>query len=157
LQWLQDAWTRFKFELAKIRWGQSNLRLYLLIGIVPGLAVLFYQIVFRRGRRRKKVGGKPVDVFDWPGLDSEFYQLERQFAARGVPREPGEALSIWLERVVESEGLADLRAPMQEILRLHYRYRFDPLGLSRADREILRRETEVCLDILARMEDPLVK
>jgi protein-glutamine gamma-glutamyltransferase len=157
-QWLQDAWTRLKFELAKIRWGQSNLRLYLLIGIVPGLAVLFYQIVFRRGRRRKKAGdGKLAEVFDWPGLDSEFYQLEKKLAERGVPREPGEALFDWLERVVVSPGLAELSAPLQEILRLHYRYRFDPLGLGEADREVLRHETRACLDTLARTEHRVVK
>jgi hypothetical protein len=157
-QWLQDAWTRLKFELAKIRWGQSNLRLYLLIGIVPGLAVLFYQIVFRRGRRRKKAGGgKLAEIFDWPGLDSEFYRLEKQLAERGVPRGPGEAMSDWLERVVDSAGLTELRAPLQEILRLHYRYRFDPLGLSEGDREVLRRETRACLDTLARMERPALK
>jgi uncharacterized protein YbdZ (MbtH family) len=155
LQWLQDAWTRFKFELAKIRWGQSNLRLYLLIGIVPGLAVLLYQIVFRRGRRRKKAGGKPAEIFDWPGLDSEFYRLEKQLAERGVPRGPGEAMSDWLERVVDSAGLTELRAPLQEILRLHYRYRFDPLGLSETDREVLKQEVRKCLETIShRKEDP---
>ena len=157
-QWLQDAWTRLTFELAKIRWGQSNLRYYLLIGIVPGLAVLFYQIVFRRGRRRKKAGdGEQAEVFNWPGLDSDFYQLEKQLAERGVPREPGEPLSDWLERVVDSARLADLRAPLEEILRLHYRYRFDPLGLSEADREVLRAETRACLEALVRTGHPIAK
>jgi hypothetical protein len=154
-QWLQDAWTRLGFEISKIRWGQSNLRNYLLIGIVPGLAVLFYQIVFRRGRRRKKAGGgKTAEIFDWPGLDSEFYQLETKLAERGVPRGPGEALSDWLERVVVSAGLAELRSPLQEILRLHYRYRFDPLGLGDAEREVLKREVRVCLEYLNRSPSP---
>jgi len=153
LQWLLDAWARFKFELAKIRWGQSNLRLYLLIAIVPGLAVLFYQIVFRRGRRRKKAGGKAVEIFDWPGLDSEFYKLEGQLAERGVPRERGEAMSKWLERIVKSAGLTEMQAPLQEILRLHYCYRFDPLGLSETDREVLRQEVRACLDKLSRLKE----
>ena len=151
-QWLQDLWTRLAFEFAKIRWGQSNLRLYLLIGIVPGLAVLFYQIVFRRGRRRKKAGGKPAEIFNWPGLDSEFYQLERKLAERGVPREAGEVLSDWLERAVVSAGLAELRAPLLEILKLHYRLRFDPAGLNAADRLVLQREVKACLEQLSRPE-----
>lgn len=151
-QWLQDAWTRLGFEFAKIRWGQSNLRLYLLIGIVPGLAVLFYQIFFRRGRRRRKADGRQAEIFDWPGLDSEFYQLEKKLAEHGVPRGPGEALSDWLERVVAAPGMTELRAPLQEILRLHYRYRFDPLGLSGADRESLRREVRACLENLTRVQ-----
>ena len=145
-QWLQDAWTRLRFEFAKFRWGQSNIRKYLLIGIVPGLAVLFYQIVFRRGRRRQKAStAAELEIFNWPGLDSEFYQLEKQLAARGVPRRPSEPLNEWLERVAQTSGLAELRGPLAEILRLHYRYRFDPLGLSAADREVLRTETRACL------------
>lgn len=152
-QWLSDAWTRLGYEFAKFRWGQSNVRKYLLIGIVPGLAVLLWQIIFRRGRRRKKADtGKPMESFDWPGLDSEFYQLEKQLAERGIPRGTSEPLNEWLTRVATAQGLTELCAPLQEILRLHYRYRFDPLGLNETDRELLRREVGVCLESLARVE-----
>jgi hypothetical protein len=156
-QWLQDAWTRMAFEFAKVRWGQSHLRFYLLLGIAPALAVLFYQIMFRRGRRRRKGDGRPAETFHWPGRDSDFYQLEQRLVARGVPREPGEPLSAWLERAVTAAELAEWRGPLQEILRLHYRYRFDPAGLREPDRAVLRRETRVCLDALARREPPLAK
>jgi len=59
-------------------------------------------------------------------------------------------LSDWLERVVVSAGLVELRAPLREILRLHYRFRFDPAGLAAVDREELRREAKVCLEQLSR-------
>lgn len=146
-QWLQDAWNWLGFQFAKLRYGQTNLRLYLLILIVPGLAVLLYQILFRRGRRRKK-GQKATEIFDWPGLDSEFYQLERQLSERGLVRGASEPLNEWLARVATTPRLAELAAPMQEILRLHYRYRFDPLGLSETDRDILRRQVRACLESL---------
>jgi hypothetical protein len=152
-QWLSDAWSRLGFEIAKIRWGQSRLRQYLLIIMVPGLALLFYQILFRRGRRRRRGDKDQIDLAaTWPGLDSEFYLLEKKLAELGVPREPGEPVSDWLERVAESSGLADLRTPLHELLRLHYRYRFDPLGLNQADREALRREARVCLEKLSPAE-----
>jgi hypothetical protein len=148
-QWLSDAWSRLGFEIAKIRWGQSRLRQYLLIIIVPGLAVLLYQIIFRRGRRRR-LGDKhqPGWSADWPGLDSEFYLLEKKLADCGVPREPSEPVSDWLERVAETPGLTQLREPLQGLLWLHYRYRFDPLGLSEADRETLKREARKFLEKL---------
>jgi len=152
LQRLQDVWTRIGFELAKIRWGQSNLRLYLLIAIVPGLAVLFYQIVFRRGRRRKKASAEDLEIFNWPGLDSEFYQLEEKLAERGLPRNASEPLKEWLERVGNAPGLSEFRAPLGEILRLHYRYRFDPLGLTEADRTVLQQSVRTCLEALLRQE-----
>lgn len=150
LQWLSDAWSRLGFEIAKIRWGQSRLRQYLLIVIVPGLAVLLYQIIFRRGRRRRHGDQDQTGLAtNWPGLDSEFYLLEEKLAGRGVPREPGEPVSDWLERVAESPSLTGLREPLRELLRLHYRYRFDPLGLSEADREVLKREASACLEKLS--------
>jgi hypothetical protein len=43
-----------------------------------------------------------------------------------------------------------LEVLLQRLLRLHYRYRFDPLGLNPSDRETLRRETKTCLASLAR-------
>jgi len=156
LQWLSDAWSRIGFEIAKIRWGQSRLRQYLLIVIVPGLALLLYQIIFRRGRRRR-VGDKDQQELAtiWPGLDSEFYLLEKRLAERGVPREPSEPISDWLERVAETAGLTELRTPLYGLLRLHYRYRFDPLGLSDADRETLRQEARRCLEALSATDGTL--
>jgi len=39
---------------------------------------------------------------------------------------------------------------LQELLRLHYRHRFDPQGLSATEREQLRREAKACLTALLR-------
>lgn len=150
-RWLSDVWSRLTFEFSKFRWGQSKLRQYLLWIVVPGLVLLLYQIIFRRGRRRQ--AGKKADpafITQWPGLDSEFYQLETQIAGRGVPRRPSEPLNEWLQRVVQNPVLVGLQEPLRALLRLHYRYRFDPPGLSDADREMLKRETRLCLDNLNR-------
>jgi hypothetical protein len=95
--------------------------------------------------------------FHWPGLDSEFYQLEKQLAEHGVPRGASEPLNEWLARVATTPGLAELYAPLQEILRLHYRYRFDPLGLGAEDREVLQREVQSCLEVLQQMNQPVAK
>jgi hypothetical protein len=65
-----------------------------------------------------------------------------------VPRQPSEPLSDWLARALEGEALKDLRVPLQELLRLHYRHRFDPQGLNAQDRETLKREAKACLDRL---------
>jgi len=149
-QWLSDAWSRIGFEIARVRWGQSRLRQYLLIVMVPGLVLLLYQIIFRRGRRRR-MADKPQAglATHWPGLDSDFYLLEKKIAECGVPRGPSEPISDWLERVAETADLRELRGLLYDLLRLHYRYRFDPLGLSGADRETLRQETRRCLEKLS--------
>jgi hypothetical protein len=146
MQSLSDCWSRIVFEVAKFRWGQTHLRQYLLWGVTPILALLLYQIIFRSRRRRHQP--KPGDAgakADWPGLDSEFYRVERKLIERGAMRQPGEPLSTWLLRASADPAFADMRSRLQELLQLHYRYRFDPDGLSQTDREALRSEAAGCL------------
>jgi hypothetical protein len=155
MQWFSDFWSWVGFEIAKLRWGQSNLREYILWGLIPVLFLLLYQIIFKRGRRRLHLQPKTVQSYSaifWPGLDSEFYLLEGKLAERGMVREPGETLSIWLLRATADPTLSAMRDSLQELLRIHYRYRFDSKGLSTIDRETLRRETKVCLVKLAEMK-----
>ena len=152
LEWLSDVSSWIGFQFAKFRWGQTNLRQYLLWALVPVLLLLLYQIIFRRGRKRRatpKAGTAAATIF-WPGLDSEFYLLERKLAARGVPRPPGQPLSDWLKRALADSALADLRAPLQELLRLHYCHRFDPKGLRDDERAALTRDAKSCLETLSR-------
>ena len=146
LQSLSDAWSWLVFELSRFRWGQGRLRVYALWVLAPVLLVLLYQIVFRSRRRRRAREQKPsAAAFDRPGLDSEFYRLEQKLVRRGIHREPGEPLSNWLLRLQRDPELASLQATLQQLLLLHYRYRFDPRGLSAAERGALRREVTLCL------------
>ena len=150
LRWLKDAWSRLVFEFSKLRNGQSNIRSYLLWIIVPGMVLLLYQVVFRRGRTRRKDKKSDADFLaSWPGLDSDFYQLEKKISARGVTRGSAEPLNLWLQRVDKSAGMETLREPLRELLKLHYRHRFDPQGLNATDREKLKAETRRCLELLA--------
>lgn len=141
-QALSDLWSRVMFEFSKFRWGQTHLRQYIFWGLIPILMILLYQIVFRRRRRAR---GEELHEVDWPGLDSEFYQIERALGARGIRRQPSEPLSTWLLGLLNDPVLARARDSLQELLRLHYRYRFDPRGLRPAERELLRREVQGCL------------
>ncbi len=149
-QWLSDGWSWLRFQIAKFRWGQTNLRQYVLWGMVPVLAALLFQIIFRR-RTRKAVAQKKdsAEKFFWPGLDSEFYRLEKMLAARGVPRQTGEPLADWLERTLAEPALAGLRAPLLELLHLHYRYRFDPHGLADHEKKLLVQKVDSALEILS--------
>ena len=150
-RWLSDGWSRLRFEFSKFKWGQSKLRQYLLWIVIPGLALLLYQIIFRRGRRRQAARkNDQAFITHWPGLDSDFYQLEKQIAERGLPRKPSEPLNEWLGRVAENPALAGLQEPLRALVGLHYRYRFDPHGLSDTDRDLLKQETHACLDRLNR-------
>jgi protein-glutamine gamma-glutamyltransferase len=146
LQRLSDSWSWIVFEFARFRWGQSHLRQYLLWGLVPVLALLLYQIIFRSRRQRQAANLDQTGAkLAWPGLDSEFYQVERKLLERAPPRQPFEPLSVWLLRTSTDPALANVKNRLRELLSLHYRYRFDPEGLTQTDREALRREASGCL------------
>jgi hypothetical protein len=152
-QLLSDFWSWVRFQIAEFRWGQTNLRQYILWGLVPVMALLLFQIIFRRRKRKAALQNKnPAEKLFRPGLDSEFYQLESKLAAHGVPRQAGEPLADWLERTLAEPALNGLRAPLREILRLHYQHRFDPQGLDEAGRKLLAQKVRDCLELLARLE-----
>ena len=153
-QWLSDGWSWLRFQIAKFRYGQTNLRQYILWGLVPVMALLLFQIIFRRRKRKDALAQpKPIEQTNWPGLDSEFYQLENRLAEYGLPRQPSEPLADWLERVLAEPRLAELRAPFRELLQLHYRHRFDPRGLDAAGRKLLGKQVGDCLESLARIKN----
>jgi hypothetical protein len=117
-----------------------------LTGLIPILVFLLYRIIFGSRRQRRKEGQAARQAAAaWPGLDSEFYLLEKKLLARGLPRQQGELLSEWLQRAVKDQALTGLSEPLNALLRLHYRYRFDPRGLDREEREVLKREVASCL------------
>ena len=151
-QWFSDFWSWLRFQIAKFRWGQTNLRQYILWGLVPVVAVLLFQIIFSRRKRKAaaRIENSAEKLF-WPGLDSEFYQLENRLAARGAVRQPGEPLADWLERALAEPALASFRVPLHELLRLHYRHRFDPQGLDEAGRISLAQKVRECLEALAHL------
>jgi hypothetical protein len=150
LQSLEDFWNWLGFELSKLRWGQSHWRQYVLWILVPILILLFYQIVFHSPRRRRRPSKLTVPVSPWPGLDSEFYQLEEKLAQRGLDRRLSEPLSEWGQRAVNDPALADIQPVLQELLRLHYRYRFDPRGLTFGERQALKETAQDCLRAIDR-------
>lgn len=148
---LADAWSRVWYEFNKLRYGQSALRRYLgwfvlgLFVLVAGQLVLGRR--WRQARQqRRALAAQP----DFPGLDSELYRIERALAERGYPREPGENLTDWLSRLRTVPSVVEARGALETILRLHSRYRFDPVGLGAAERETLRAEAVACLERLRR-------
>jgi hypothetical protein len=153
LQGFWDFWSWVRFQIAKFRWGQGNIRDYILWGLIPILIGLMAQIIFSRRKKQKTQGRKMEAAFFWPGLDSEFYLLERKLAERGTPRPPNEPLSEWLIRALENPALYELREPLNELLRLHYRYRFDPRGLDNSERKLLSHKVKECLEALSRSEN----
>ena len=144
LEFLSDFQSWLQYEILKFfDYSHDSIRNYIFWALIPALAFLLYRI-FRGSRRYKKDRGQ-TGRLQWPGLDSEFYQLEQKLRRNGLFRAPNEPLSAWLQRATNDPQLAGLKQPMENILLLHYRYRFDPRGLTQSERQALRREVEVCI------------
>ena len=68
------------------------------------------------------------------GGDSDFYKVEAHLNSLGFKRFPWETFSAWLNRIEHSAAQSvSLDIPRQS-LQFHYRYRFDPLGLSPSEK-----------------------
>ncbi|MFH1043820.1 MAG: transglutaminase domain-containing protein [Pseudomonadota bacterium] len=130
------SWARFRLSEWSARAGERGWSQALIWLALPLVAWLAWRTL--RGRRADTAAapGEPISNQAWPGLDSEFYLIERRMAELGHARRDAEAVTEWLARVAAQPGSEALL----RLARLHYRHRFDPAGLPAAERVALRDE-----------------
>lgn len=134
---LSDLSSRLWYEYAQWKAGRSELSRYAVIGLGIVFSV-FVLRVFIRARRQYRKSDESAGGANWErrGEDSEFYQIEKNLRRIGLGRAHAETAHGWLQRVTPHLGN---RAPaLASIVRLHYRLRFDPQGLSAPERRQLR-------------------
>lgn len=136
---VSDFFSNLWFKFSMWRWlGQkgviSRIAPFL---VLPLVAILVWRIFFRKTRVKTADGAK--QKFNWPGLDSEYYELEARLAAAGHERQPHETPAQWLARL-RRDGINHPSLPA--LVDLHYRYRFDPRGLDGVERKQLRALSE---------------
>lgn len=132
--WLRHRWNRVTEEMDRTDGA--------ILGTVAALLLAAW-FAWRLMRGREDASRKQVAAAaarsPRPGADSEFYLIESRLAGSGWVRPSSEALSDWLDRVAR-HGMPGLDVgEAREALQLHYRYRFDPEGITGQDRDQLRR------------------
>jgi len=142
-----DLWSWGGYLFARWRWSEREDRLTGSVGwlLVPLFLLLAWRLYSRR-RITRRPARVPRGVRAIPrGADSAFYDVERTLARLAFPRAPAEPLSVWLRRIA-SAGLPGLdTARLPALLALHYRYRFDPVGLAAEERAVLASEARTWL------------
>lgn len=130
------------FNYARWRWGaERNMSNYLLWLLVPMVLYLGRNLFRRRQTQTREQSEIPATGEKiWPGADSAFYRVEQALLARGYERFEGEALTAWLKRIVPHLPDPELVTPLRSLLALHYKYRFDPLGLRPEEKERLTQD-----------------
>ena len=114
--------------------------------LVP-LVLLLAKRLYSRTRIRRPETERQVEergAFK-PGADSEFYLIEKRLMELGYTRHPWETLSAWLKRIEPSCSSVPTEL-LPSILALHYRYRFDPKGITSEERQALRANAHSWLD-----------
>ncbi|GMQ76818.1 MAG: hypothetical protein BMS9Abin01_2115 [Gammaproteobacteria bacterium] len=132
------SWLAFLF--AEWRWQekQDDARSWMLWMVLPLLVILVWRMARRqrvlRERDRDESGSRH---FVRQGAESAFYAIERRLTAAGHERHQGEPMSAWLRRLAETGTVPDTAELLGDILPLHYRFRFHPLGLDQDGRREL--------------------
>lgn len=143
----------FKFAQALFILQNAGGIKYLWILALPGVVVVI-RLFFRQGDRRRLTAQrinqhKSIDLDEGAniktdlGTDSEIYLIEQRLNKLGLKRDRAETWQNWLLRLqnsteTESTDIVHLVPELGPIIELHYRYRFDPDGISSREREKLR-------------------
>lgn len=113
--------------------------------LIPLAAVLAWRLYFKERVARSLRPDAAARPPDWPGLDSSFYELIRALEGHGFIRRPGETLAAGISRM---QAEVDLE-PVAGTLAMHYRYRFDPAGISTEEKRSLDAGVRRALSSLA--------
>lgn len=128
---LGDWWSNALFDFRQWQLRQSPEQTVTLE--LSGALLLTFYLAWRLypARQQRARREKPATPADFrPGLDSEFYLIEQRLQNTAQARRAHESIQQWVSR---------LQHPALELLyKLHYRLRFDPLGLSAEQRQRLR-------------------
>lgn len=141
------SWLMFKFE--QWRWSESDSksRAYWVWATVPLTLILLWRIYARKKRVSADSEGAREEIRGpASGVDSAFYLIERHLAERGFPRRKGETFLMWIKRIESGSETQISIPPLHAMLRLHYRYRFDPQGISEAEKVTLGQEVQSWLE-----------
>jgi protein-glutamine gamma-glutamyltransferase len=140
---ISEAWSTLSSNFSK----RSDTLLWAGGIIALGLAIIFCTIFFvwsairkNRPQRSKWRKRSPLDRSSPPipnGLDSEFYLIEKRLGEWGLERQSSETVRQWILRLRQKLPEAKMNN-LNQIIDLHYCYRFDPQGIDQEDRLKLR-------------------
>lgn len=142
------AWAWFKFSQWRAREGGRGIRNVWLWLLAPLILYLSRRLIFKQRVKRQRAG-KTLKIKQerQPGADSSFYHISEYLHLRGFTRRTGETLTEWLKRLdtLDLEAKPDIHA-LHPIIKLHYRLRFDPKGISPADQVRLKSKVDNWLE-----------
>ena len=145
---LPDLWSWCVYTVSDYRWSARKGEAAKLIGwlLMPLTIFLTWRLYRKKRVTQAEKDEKRDEAEVRLGVDSEFYLIAARLSELGFPRHSGETLSQLLARIEETQTPYISTEPLQSILKLHYRYRFDPKGISQSERSTLRSNVSAWLE-----------
>lgn len=141
------SWLSLKFRLWRSGdddGGINNMLLWLLIPLVLILIKRLYSGDKMKTIRLSKA--KDAESIIVETEESPFYAIETHLIRLGHHRPDHLPIRQWLVSYLATTGLKDCGKDLESIVDLHYRLRFDPKGLTVAERDGLQKRVEQWLE-----------
>ena len=146
---VSDLWSWGLFLFSKWRWSEreGGVVKHIVWLLIPLILFLVWRLYFKKRLVRIEQGQpKQIDAArSYPGNDSEFYAIEKRLNELGFTRHHWEPLPRWFQRINTAQTTS-LTDSLPAMAFLHYRYRFDPNGISESERKILKSNVQSWLD-----------
>jgi transglutaminase-like putative cysteine protease len=139
-----DRWSWLRFRAARM-WAGSDSRTMLggaLTVVLPFALWLAWRLYRSRRTTMAILPTKNAKSLRMAGADSEYYRVEQHLRERGRGRHQSDTAQDWLARLNADAQMDIDMACLAEIVELHNRFRFDPIGLTQAERMRLREMAE---------------
>ncbi len=125
---------QWRFELAMAEDQNNEQQIWMIIGAVLLMIMLWRLIISRRDLVAIRDKHEAALEFDYPGQDSAFFMLEKALANTDDARMPNEPVIHWAMRIGS--------LPLIDICKMHCRYRFDEERFTEVDRRKLKQAVE---------------
>ncbi len=137
--WIREAmdfFSRLSFEFKKWRY-QENITHKLIYICLFVLSAAMFLGVLKRWWQNKSFQEAYITTSETmihQGGDSEFYKIEQKLRSRDMQRPAAQPLLEWIRE--QDDSL------LEDIVLLHYKYRFDPQGLNKEERKRLKEQVD---------------
>lgn len=155
LEWVSDLWAQAMFTLTE--WRQKEITGQAIRGMMIVSLPILLVVAWRWYRQKQKKRTLPQknsvpESKHYPGENSSFYQIIQRLGQAGFERSAWEPLSFWLLRLEHHPALQHLPS-LRDMLALHYRYRFDPQGLTAEETLVLEQAVQHWLQHMEQSND----
>jgi hypothetical protein len=149
LEPLKDLFSYPIFKFNEWRWTESKMGLTKYLGwlLIPLAFFVLKRFYSKKQHRKEQEKKKKREVRDVrKGIDSPFYLIEEKLSKSGYGRRASETLTDWLTRIETVHPQTVFPKFLKPILNLHYRYRFDPKGITTHQMALFRSDVQLWLE-----------